>query len=50
MSLMKKHINNKVKKNKELSADEEVILALFEKPSDFTEKKNINKLVAYVRG
>lgn len=48
MSLMKRNINNKVKQKKELSADEEGMLALFEKPSDFTEKKNIDELVAFV--
>ncbi|GEA31640.1 flavodoxin [Clostridium beijerinckii] len=32
----------------ELSADEKGMLAIYDKPIDFTDKKNIGKIIAYV--
>lgn len=49
MSLMKKHINNKVKQNKELAPDERGMLTLFEKSVDFTEEGNIADLIEFVK-
>jgi len=49
MTLMKKHIERKKKRNMKLEQDEIGMLALFEKPEDFTRKEYISELVDYVR-
>lgn len=46
MTLLKWKIKNK--KQKELSADEIGMLAIYDKPIDFTDKKNIYKIITYV--
>ena len=50
MSMMKFMIKQKVRKKKELSADERGMLAAFDKPADFTNEKNIVELVNIVKG
>lgn len=39
----------KLKRKKELRADERGMLAAYDQPADFTRKKNIDELIAYVR-
>lgn len=46
MTLLKWKI--KSKKQKELSADEIGMLAIYDKPIDFTDKKNIYKIITYI--
>jgi len=46
MTLLKWKIKNK--KKEDLSADEKGMLAIYDKPVDFTDKKNIGKIIAYV--
>lgn len=46
MMLLKWKIKNK--KPGELSADEIGMLSIYDKPVDFTDKKNIHKIIAYV--
>ncbi len=45
MTLMKLRLKSK----KKLTADERGLLAAYEKPADFTWKKNIDELIAYVK-
>ena len=47
MTLLKWKI--KSKKQKELSADEIGMLAVYDKPVDFTARKNIDEIIAYVK-
>lgn len=49
MTMMKKKIENKKRKNIELLPDDKGMLALFEKSEDYTDKDNIRELVAYVK-
>ncbi|WP_271812835.1 flavodoxin domain-containing protein [Clostridium beijerinckii] len=46
MTLLKWKIKNK--KKEDLSADEKGMLAIYDKPVDFTDKKNIEKIITYV--
>ncbi|BCZ47222.1 flavodoxin [Clostridium gelidum] len=46
MTLLKWKIKNK--KQEELSSDEIGMLAIYDKPVDFTEKKNIDRIITYV--
>ncbi len=46
MTLLKLKMKNK--KQEDLSADEKGMLAIYDKPVDFTDKKNIAKIIAYV--
>ncbi|WP_270566157.1 flavodoxin domain-containing protein [Clostridium beijerinckii] len=46
MTLLKLKIKNK--KQEDLSADEKGMLAIYDKPVDFTDKKNIGKIITYV--
>jgi menaquinone-dependent protoporphyrinogen IX oxidase len=46
MTLLKWKIKNK--KQEELSSDEIAMLAIYDKPVDFTEKKNIDRIMTYV--
>jgi len=46
MKLLKLKIKNK--KQEDLSADEKGMLAIYDKPVDFTDKKNISKIITYV--
>lgn len=46
MTLLKLKIKNK--KQEELSADEIGMLSAYDKPVDFTLKKNIDKIIAYI--
>jgi len=48
MTLLRFKINFKKKQKKELIADEIGMLAAFDKPVDFTKKKNIDKIVSYI--
>lgn len=47
MTLLKWKIKNK--KHEELSSDEIGMLAIYDKPVDFTEKKNIDRIITYVK-
>jgi len=49
MNLLKWKINNKKRKNLELTADEKGMLAIFNKPVDYTNKKYIDDMIAYIR-
>ena len=49
MSLMKRRIMNKKKKGLTLTPDETGMLAAYDKPVDFTRKKYIEELVAYIK-
>lgn len=46
MTLLKWKIKNK--KREELSSDEIDMLAIYDKPVDFTEKRNVDKIIMYV--
>ena len=46
MTLLKWKMKNK--KQEELSSDEIGMLAIYDKPVDFTEKKNIDRIITYV--
>ncbi len=46
MTLLKWKIKNK--KKEDLSADEKGMLAIYNKPVDFTDKKNIGEIITYV--
>ena len=46
MTLLKWKIKNK--KQEELSSDEIGMLAIYDKPVDFTEKRNIDRIITYV--
>ncbi|WP_026888656.1 flavodoxin domain-containing protein [Clostridium beijerinckii] len=46
MTLLKLKIKNK--KKEDLSADEKGMLAIYDKPVDFTDKKDISKIITYV--
>lgn len=46
MTLLKWKIKNK--KQEELSSDEIGMLAIYDKPVDFTDKKNIDKIITYI--
>lgn len=48
MTLLKWKIKNKRKKKKELTRDEIGMLAVYDKPADFTRKKNIDEIITYV--
>jgi len=48
MTLLKWKIKWKTKSKKEITPDERGILASFDKPVDFTRKKNIDELITYV--
>lgn len=48
MTLLKCRINIKKKLKKELIPDEIGMLAFFDKPVDFTKKKNIDEIVSYI--
>lgn len=49
MTLMKKKIEGKKKRNMKLEQDEIGMLGAFEKPEDFTSKEYISELVNYAR-
>lgn len=49
MTLMKVKIEGKKKRNEKLEQDDIGMLALFEKPEDFTRKEYISELVNYAR-
>ncbi len=46
MTLLKWKIKNK--KQEELSSDEIGMLAIYDKPVDFTDKRNIDKIITYI--
>ena len=48
MTLLKWKIKWKIKRNKELTHDERGMLQTYDKPADFTKKKNINEIITYV--
>jgi len=48
MTLLKWKIRWKIKTKKELVPDEKGMLAAYAKPADFTRKRNIDELIAYV--
>ena len=48
MTLLKRRINIKKKRKKELIPDEIGMLAFFDKPVDFTKRKNIDEIVSYI--
>jgi len=48
MTLLKWKIKIKKKQRKELIPDEIGMLAFFDKPVDFTKKKNIDKIITYI--
>lgn len=49
MSLLKKKIISKQRKGTQLTADESGMLALIDKPADFTQKENISVIIAAAR-
>ncbi|MBU3092847.1 flavodoxin domain-containing protein [Clostridium sp. CM028] len=48
MTLLKWKMQMKVKMKKDLTPDERGMLACYDKPVDFTRKKNIDKIITYV--
>ncbi|OQB22766.1 MAG: Flavodoxin domain protein [Firmicutes bacterium ADurb.Bin182] len=50
MALLKKKIENKKRKGLKLADDEKGMLAIYDKSVDYTSKKSIEPLVAYVKG
>lgn len=48
MTLLKWKIKNKKRQNKELSPDEIGMLDVLSTPADFTNKKNIDDIIAYI--
>ena len=48
MTLLKWKIEWKTKSKKEITTDERGILASYDKPVDFTRKKNIDEIITYV--
>ncbi len=47
MKMMRWQLKSKKKKGKKLTEDEEGMLTAFDKPVDFTERKNIREIVEY---
>lgn len=48
MQLLKRKILNKKKKGEELTSDEKGMLAIYDRPVDYTIKENINEIISYV--
>jgi len=48
MTLLKWHIKWKIKRKIELTHDEKGMLETYDKPADFTRKKNIDEIITYV--
>ncbi len=49
MNLLKMKIKHKAKQSIELSADEKGMLTIYDKPTDFTNRKYINNIIAYIK-
>ncbi len=49
MTLLRKRVEGKKKREGQLTPDEAGMLAVYEKPADFTSRKNIEELVSYVK-
>lgn len=49
MNLMKWKLNRKKKKGDQMTEDEKGMLAAFENPVDFTDKKNIMEIISYFK-
>lgn len=50
MTLLKWKIMGKKKKGKKLTSDGIGMLAVYDKPTDFTKKEYINEIIAYITG